>query len=164
MGYRRGCESPQYLEIGKAETILCSFKEDFDSINWYFNLDVTDGPPTVSYENQIVRGEGVETGEFDIREDGSLIINNVSIKHETRFTVYEVETADHLPIRHDVDIVTIGKYIIILSFFWLCVFNILYLYSPTQMFVRTILTGKYRSALCSLLLNFYFDIFGKVNS
>lgn len=105
----QGCGSPQYVELGKREVVKCSFIDGFVSINWYFNLDVTEGPPTIRFTNQEVTGEGYESGEFDITPDGSLIIKNVTVQHETRFTVYEVESPDDIPRRHYVDIVTIGK-------------------------------------------------------
>lgn len=108
-GDKQGCISPQYLEIGKSGNISCSFNDGFYSIHWYYNLDVTEGPPTLSYERQQVAGEGYESGKFNINMDGSLIINNVSVQHETLFTAYEFETEQTLPKKHDVEIITIGK-------------------------------------------------------
>ncbi|XP_071851550.1 uncharacterized protein [Apostichopus japonicus] len=108
-GDKQGCISPQYLEIGKSGNISCSFNDGFYSIHWYYNLDVTEGPPTLSYERQQVAGEGYESGKFNINMDGSLIINNVSVQHETLFTAYEFETEQTLPKKHDVEIITIVR-------------------------------------------------------
>lgn len=105
-----GCKSPQYLEIGTSGTIVCSFSDNFSSIHWYYKLTITEGPATVSYiKNQNVEGAGYDSGEFDIRSDGSLIINNVSVEHEIKFTVYEYETDQESLARHDIDLITYSK-------------------------------------------------------
>ncbi|PIK36061.1 hypothetical protein BSL78_27107 [Apostichopus japonicus] len=85
----------------------CSFSDSFSSIHWYYKLTITEGPATVSYiKNQNVEGAGYDSGEFDIRSDGSLIINNVSVEHEIKFTVYEYETDQESLARHDIDLIT----------------------------------------------------------
>lgn len=100
------------LEIGKSGTISCSFPNDFSSVHWYYNLDVTDGPPTLSYElqDQTVNGDGYDSGEFDINPDGSLIINNVSVHYETNFTVVKFQTLFEPPERFVISIITISKF------------------------------------------------------
>ncbi|XP_071853496.1 uncharacterized protein [Apostichopus japonicus] len=104
-----GCQTPQYLEIGTSGTVVCSFSVDFVSIYWYYNSDSSEGPATLSYENEQRQGEGYTSGEFDIRSDGSLIINNVLVKHEARFTVYELKVDKQLPDRYDIQVVTIVR-------------------------------------------------------
>ncbi|XP_071852530.1 uncharacterized protein [Apostichopus japonicus] len=103
----RGCKSPQYLEIGKSATIVCHFEDTFSSIFWYYKADVELDQPTVTYEDGQREGDGYLSGEFDIRSDGSLIVNNVSVEHETTFIVIEFETVDKLPNRYDINIKTI---------------------------------------------------------
>lgn len=103
------CDSPQYLEIGTSGVIECEFNEDFSTINWYYKLDITEGPPTISYTNEEKQGKGYKSGEFDIQEDGSLIINNVTIEHETTFTVYWYINDPNDLKRHNVDIKTISE-------------------------------------------------------
>ncbi|PIK52626.1 hypothetical protein BSL78_10486 [Apostichopus japonicus] len=103
----RGCKSSQYLEIGKSGTIVCHFEDTFSSIFWYYKADVELDQPTVTYEDGQREGDGYLSGEFDIRSDGSLIVNNVSVEHETTFIVIEFETVDKLPNRYDINIKTI---------------------------------------------------------
>ncbi|PIK36063.1 putative NLR family CARD domain-containing protein 4 [Apostichopus japonicus] len=100
------CKTPQVLEIGKSGKIVCSFSEDFSSIHWYFNLDVKDGLPTISYSSNGVDGTGYTSGEFNIDPDGSLVINNVSVEHEAKFSVVEFETLQDLPREYEINIIT----------------------------------------------------------
>lgn len=104
------CKTPQVLEIGKSGKIVCSFSEDFSSIHWYFNLDVKDGLPTISYSSNGVDGTGYTSGEFNIDPDGSLVINNVSVEHEAKFSVVEFETLQDLPREYEINIITFSKY------------------------------------------------------
>lgn len=81
-----GCDSKQYVELGKVGTIKCSFQEGFYGVYWYNSVDVTQNP-FFYYEQLKKSGKGFETGEFDVENDGSLVIRNVSLQHDHEFTV-----------------------------------------------------------------------------
>lgn len=83
--------------------------DNFHEIHWYYKLKQTEGPPTVSYVDGKVSGEGFDLNEFNIQPDGSLIINNVTVQHETTFTVVEFETLQDPPKSSEINVKTIGK-------------------------------------------------------
>ncbi|KAJ8049428.1 NACHT, LRR and PYD domains-containing protein 10 [Holothuria leucospilota] len=86
------CISPQYLERGSMGIIHCSFLNAFYGVLWYNTTDVENFESVVSFVESVKNGKGFLTEEYDIRSDGSLIIKNVSLKHETNFTVLKLNT------------------------------------------------------------------------
>lgn len=86
------CISPQYLERGSMGIIHCSFLNAFYGVLWYNTTDVENFESVVSFVESVKNGKGFLTEEYDIRSDGSLIIKNVSLKHETNFTVLKLDT------------------------------------------------------------------------
>lgn len=76
------------MEYRTRGLILCQFPQDeFDSIYWYDNTNVSEAEPTLTYDGKEKNGDGYFSGEFDIHDNGTLIINNVSLLHEKNFKV-----------------------------------------------------------------------------
>ncbi|PIK53627.1 hypothetical protein BSL78_09480 [Apostichopus japonicus] len=96
------CSPVQYLEIGTRGIIQCAFTESLLAITWY---DVDKGDPILFYKDGVTSGQGYESGEFDIYPNGSLVIRNVSINHESDFRVTKIisgtiPTVSHLITLH----------------------------------------------------------------
>ncbi|PIK60654.1 hypothetical protein BSL78_02429 [Apostichopus japonicus] len=107
LGTNETCRSPQYLEIGKSGIILCHFPDGFSSVHWYNTLNIIDDDPTLNYEGGSIKsGSGYDSGEFDIQFDGSLLINNVTLNHETIFTVTKFTDNEDSPRIYAVDVHT----------------------------------------------------------
>ncbi|PIK45551.1 putative NLR family CARD domain-containing protein 4 [Apostichopus japonicus] len=100
------CKSPQSIEVGTRGVVSCQFTDGFTSIHWYNSSDYISDLPVVSYENTKKSGEGFESGEFDIQEDGSLVINRVAIKHETTFSVLQFKAGEQVPNIYQINIQT----------------------------------------------------------
>ncbi|XP_071852639.1 uncharacterized protein [Apostichopus japonicus] len=110
LGTNETCRSPQYLEIGKSGIILCHFPDGFSSVHWYNTLNIIDDDPTLNYEGGSIKsGSGYDSGEFDIQFDGSLLINNVTLNHETIFTVTKFTDNEDSPRIYAVDVHTFVK-------------------------------------------------------
>ncbi|KAJ8021067.1 hypothetical protein HOLleu_40830 [Holothuria leucospilota] len=80
------CDSPQYLELEKTGIINCSFEDGFSFVLWYNSTNEEKEQPILNYINSVKSGVGFTSGEFDVKSDGSLVINNVGIQHERYFT------------------------------------------------------------------------------
>ncbi|PIK33929.1 hypothetical protein BSL78_29252, partial [Apostichopus japonicus] len=96
------CSPVQYLEIGTRGIIQCAFTESLLAITWY---DVDKGDPILFYKDGVTSGQGYESGEFDIYPNGSLVIRNVGINHESDFRVTKIisgtiPTVSHLITLH----------------------------------------------------------------
>lgn len=85
-----GCNSKQYLEYGKPGTIQCVFI-DFFGVFWYNSTDV-ERTPMLSYKKSEKSGDGFSSKEFDILTNGSLVINNVSLRHDHVISVVMMKT------------------------------------------------------------------------
>lgn len=81
------CDSPQFIEFGKTGIIDCSFDENVFLLVWYNSTDVVNDEPLLYYRRPQKSGTGYATGEYDICSNGSLIVNQVSLKHDHYFTV-----------------------------------------------------------------------------
>lgn len=91
--------------------ILCHFPDGFSSVHWYNTLNIIDDDPTLNYEGGSIKsGSGYDSGEFDIQFDGSLLINNVTLNHETTFTVTKFTDNEDSPRIYAVDVHTFGKW------------------------------------------------------
>lgn len=62
----------------------------------------------IEYQGAVKRGEGYESGMFDVHQNGSLIINNVSLEHDHIFTAIEVRSVDDYS-RHYVRVIATGN-------------------------------------------------------
>ncbi|KAJ8019016.1 NLR family CARD domain-containing protein 4 [Holothuria leucospilota] len=86
------CESPQYMNYGEIGTINCIFHDDFFSVLWFDTKYDRQSKPILHYQDFTKSGAGYDSGEFDIHSNGSLIITNVSLEHETTFTALYVHS------------------------------------------------------------------------
>ncbi|KAJ8018488.1 hypothetical protein HOLleu_43495 [Holothuria leucospilota] len=86
------CKTPQFIEIGAVGVIRCSFRDDISGALWYKLTTHLHGNAFLTLANSEKSGEGYLSGEFDIFPNGSLIIQNVSIKHEGTYKVTILET------------------------------------------------------------------------
>ncbi|KAJ8050737.1 NLR family CARD domain-containing protein 4 [Holothuria leucospilota] len=93
------CNSPQYAEYGKYATIDCAFPEDFFAVFWYNSEDVSREDPILDYKSFRKSGPGFKSGEYDVHQNGSLIIRNVTITHDGYFSVIclKLPTDDVVP-------------------------------------------------------------------
>ncbi|PIK57617.1 putative immunoglobulin superfamily member 10 isoform X2, partial [Apostichopus japonicus] len=82
------CAQTHYVEIGTRGLIPCSCNgSSLALIAW---VNVNEGKTLLLRHDDVKRGDGYESGEYDIYPDGSLVINNVTASHES---VYRVSTA-----------------------------------------------------------------------
>ncbi|PIK56544.1 hypothetical protein BSL78_06561 [Apostichopus japonicus] len=90
------CDNTQYVQFGHGDTVSCTFPVDFRGVYWY------DSPANSA--NLIVRMERQENGEYtksgvgytngsyDIFQNGTLMIANVSSAHDRVFLVTLVDS------------------------------------------------------------------------
>lgn len=114
------CHTPQYLEAKKVGVILCDFPEDMFGILWYNTTDVLEKDPQVTFRDSVKGGSGYASGEFDICKNGSLVINYVSLQHETTFRVAYFRFSDDVPVFIDVEVFVIVKPTIPFPVFYNC--------------------------------------------
>lgn len=81
------CDDLQYLDLGETGVIQCNFGIDFYGVFWYNTTEHRTEDPFFYYVRPTKSGRGHTSGEFDIFENGSLVINNVSLQHEHFFRV-----------------------------------------------------------------------------
>lgn len=111
------CPSPQYLELGKMRSINCSFSEDVCAVLWYNTTHFTEFESIISYVESVKSGSGFLSGEYDIHANGSLVIKNVSLQHETIFTVAVLDTCEgENPRYFAISIIITGRYLAHLIF------------------------------------------------
>lgn len=103
------CNSPQFFEVGETATLNCSFPVDYFGIFWYNTADYIFAYPIVYLKDSIKAGEGYESGEFDINDDGSLVILNISLEHDHNFTGTLLESPDSRTIVINVAVFVIVK-------------------------------------------------------
>ncbi|XP_071852731.1 uncharacterized protein [Apostichopus japonicus] len=93
------CQTPQYLQLGKKGIISCNFPGDLYGTVWYNSSNLTsEDRQLISNIESFVFGPGYESGEYRVQPDGSLIINKVSTKHNTSFSVSTLATTEDDPI------------------------------------------------------------------
>ncbi|XP_071850345.1 uncharacterized protein [Apostichopus japonicus] len=90
------CDNTQYVQCGQGATVSCTFPPDFRGVYWY------DSPANSA--NLIIRRERQENGEYttsgvgytngsyDVFQNGTLIIANVSSAHDRVFLVTLVDS------------------------------------------------------------------------
>ncbi|XP_071852934.1 uncharacterized protein [Apostichopus japonicus] len=86
-------QKPIYLRLGSKGLVSCDFGE-FRVIGWLVGEDVDDRSPTILVEDSQTKGPGFESGEYDMFQNGSLIINKVTLQHEQMFTARIVRGSD----------------------------------------------------------------------
>ncbi|KAJ8027211.1 NACHT, LRR and PYD domains-containing protein 7 [Holothuria leucospilota] len=101
------CVSPQYLELGKSGSVICSFGEGFFGVYWYNSTDFRQDLPIIYLSRSEKGGTGYTTGEFDMFPNGSLLIHNVSLAHDRVFNVTFLQSQSDPQVRVDVRVVVI---------------------------------------------------------
>lgn len=107
-GDGKWCTSPQYIELAKEGTILCSL-EGVYAISWYNGTILRNEYPLIHYQDFIKSGSGYASGEFDIYPNGSLIIANVSLQHDHYFSVEYLQSQTNDPVVINVEVIVIVK-------------------------------------------------------
>ncbi|KAJ8018082.1 hypothetical protein HOLleu_44125 [Holothuria leucospilota] len=102
------CESPQFLDLRERGIISCVFHEEFYRVLWYNTTEYLNNVPILDFQNKIKTGVGYESGEYDVYPNGSLIINRVSLQHDS-FTVAYLHTKKDVPIFIHIQVVVVGK-------------------------------------------------------
>ncbi|KAJ8018902.1 NLR family CARD domain-containing protein 4 [Holothuria leucospilota] len=105
----RTCDSPQYLELRRPATIHCTFQEGFYSVLWYNTSVYIKSDPIIRYSDLLKSGYGYESGEFDVYSNGSLIIKNVSVRHEGIYTAAYLHNSLQNPIITQIRVVVMAK-------------------------------------------------------
>ncbi|XP_071852942.1 uncharacterized protein [Apostichopus japonicus] len=82
-----------YLRLGSRGLVSCDFGT-FRVIGWLIGEDVDDRSPFIYVENSRIQGPGYESGEYDMFQNGSLIINKVALQHEQMFTARILRGSD----------------------------------------------------------------------
>ncbi|KAJ8048625.1 NACHT, LRR and PYD domains-containing protein 14 [Holothuria leucospilota] len=86
------CELTQYLERGKSGVIECRFQEGFYVVAWYTPEGFEQKKPLLRLVNGVKKDEDFASGEYDVRRDGSLIINNVTLHHDHTFIAVKFQS------------------------------------------------------------------------
>ncbi|KAJ8050847.1 NLR family CARD domain-containing protein 4 [Holothuria leucospilota] len=102
------CTPLQYVEYGKQGLLECDYRNYF-SVIWYNSSDHINDDPIFYYTQSVKSGPGYRSGEFDVEENGSLVIKNVSLQHEHNFTVIKLDTADDISKPSYIQVVVIVK-------------------------------------------------------
>lgn len=100
------CPLIQYIEVGRRGIIYCAFEDGFLAITWYH---VGEGKPLLLYQDGSKSGEGFQSGEFDIYPNGSLIIMNVTVDHESVYRVTKASSGSEPIVFYSISVYTTGK-------------------------------------------------------
>lgn len=103
-----GCQSPQYVQFRKVGIIHCNLNDTFSAVFWYDSTNIFDDEPVVTFTHSIKGGQGYKSGEFDITQDGSLLILDVRLNHEKNFTMARFASLDENPSTFTVSVVVTG--------------------------------------------------------
>lgn len=106
------CPLKQYIGIGTMGLVQCSFNESFLAVTWY---NVNERRPILLYKDGVKSGDGYHSGEFDIHPNGSLVINNVGVEHESVYSVSKAISASEPTVSYAISVYTTGKYRFILK-------------------------------------------------
>lgn len=96
------------MTLGQKGTVVCGFYEGSFGTYWYDTED-TNRKPFFYLQEHVKSGEGFELGDFDVHENGSLIIKSVSLDHDRIFTVVNLRTKDSNPIEINIQVVVTGR-------------------------------------------------------
>lgn len=106
------CESPQYLEIGQQGNIICTFLEGFYGVAWYTEEGFYKKEPFLRFIDGEKAGDGYASGEYDVYENGSLIITNVTLQHDQKFIVIKFHSRDDVPVSMTAKVIVTVKPVI----------------------------------------------------
>lgn len=103
------CAKLVHLQNGKQGTIPCQCAE-YRYVAWYTEKEYDlDGSPFISFNNIDSRTVGPKTGEYDIAQNGSLIIKNVTLLSRHNYVVeftFNVGTPSYISRPHSIVIVS----------------------------------------------------------
>lgn len=102
------CASPQYLTLGQKGTVECAFQVGSFGTYWYETED-TNQKPFFYLQGNVKSGEGFESGDFDVHDNGSLIIKSVSLDHDHIFTVVNLRNKESNPTEINIEVVVTGR-------------------------------------------------------
>ncbi|PIK45555.1 hypothetical protein BSL78_17594 [Apostichopus japonicus] len=100
------CPPNEYLEIGQKGYIGCFFEDGFTLVAWYNTDNFIQANAVVKLRGEDKSGIGWDSKEFDIRLNGSLIINEVDFQHESIFTVRVYRKTQEFPTTFYIDVKT----------------------------------------------------------
>ncbi|KAJ8035269.1 hypothetical protein HOLleu_22436 [Holothuria leucospilota] len=82
------CAENQTAELGERVIIACTFPDSFHAVYWYDDVRDGSSPLTTYTHHREDKTEFcMENEDFDVSENGSLIICNVAVWHEKTYTV-----------------------------------------------------------------------------
>ncbi|XP_071815849.1 uncharacterized protein [Apostichopus japonicus] len=77
------CPESYLLNVNEQGEVSCDFDSDFISVRWY----ESGGTPLLRYDGTEIKGPGKDSGEFDMKRDGSMIIRHAKPKHDGIYSV-----------------------------------------------------------------------------
>lgn len=95
VGVAQSCVSPQYLEISKRGTVECPYQGELYGTFWFNSSNYVTNSALIFQKGLQIMGDGYTSGNYDMDQNGSLIINNVSLHDEHIFTVVRMQSLDH---------------------------------------------------------------------
>lgn len=82
------CAENQTAELGERVIIACTFPDSFHAVYWYDDVRDGSSPLTTYTHHREDKTEFcMENEDYDVSENGSLIICNVAVWHEKTYTV-----------------------------------------------------------------------------
>ncbi|KAJ8018799.1 hypothetical protein HOLleu_43014 [Holothuria leucospilota] len=86
------CDEVVYVKYGKRAVIPCTCEPGFDIVSWYKDEDFTSNqPPFIYLDASGKNGPGYDSHQYDLDQNGSLIIYNVSLSDDDCFMVTAVK-------------------------------------------------------------------------
>ncbi|XP_071815838.1 uncharacterized protein [Apostichopus japonicus] len=75
------CKETYFLHYDITAVISCEYERSFLTVRWYFNGA---GKSFLRFDGETLqkRGSGYDSGEYDIQDDGSMVIKRTDVKHE----------------------------------------------------------------------------------
>lgn len=64
--------------------------------------------PILYFKNSVKSGTGFTSGEYDVLENGSLVIRNVSLNHEHNFTVAYIRFQHEAAVYFNIEVIVTG--------------------------------------------------------
>lgn len=95
-----GCPPSQHFEFGSRGLISCTFPTNLSEIYWYDDVSGRSDIPAIAgyrLSNHEKSGQGVEGGDYDILPNGTLVIRNVTLRHEKQYKVLACTTRNCNP-------------------------------------------------------------------
>lgn len=74
------------------EGIISCFISEFHNVYWFEEADET--LPLIRLEDGGKSGRGLDNGEYDILEDGSLVIKNITFSNNQQYEIKVIDTED----------------------------------------------------------------------